>query len=120
MKRRNFNHKEQDSLQKIKHENEKLKRTVSSLRKQIARIDISRMENLQEIVHKYTQDVEASEILAKDTKKEQRWKCHDCEDGIMRLKVFERQNGIVYYRKCDKCDNRTKLQKWNKNVEGIE
>lgn len=120
MKRRKFNHKEEDSLQKLKRENDRLKKQVSSLRKQIARIDINRFENLQEILHKHDQ-IEAEEVLENDKKQlEKKWKCYECVDGVLRLKVFERQDGIVYFRKCDKCNNRTKLQKWNKDVEGVE
>lgn len=120
MKRRKFNHKEEDSLQRLKRENDRLKKQVSSLRKQIARIDISRMENLQEILHKHD-ELEAEEVFLNERKEqEKRWRCYECQDGVLRLKVLERQDGIVYFRKCDKCSNRTKLKRWNKDVEGIE
>lgn len=120
MKRRKFNHKEQDELQKLKRENDRLKRQVSSLRKQIARVDIDRYENLQDLIHKYDQE-EAAEIIAKEVKaKEEKWRCYECPDGILRLKVIQRQDGTFYYRKCDKCTNKTKLKKWDKNVEGVE
>jgi hypothetical protein len=120
MKRRRYNHKEQDDLQRLKRENDRLKKQVSSLRKQLARVDIDRYENLQDLIHKYDKE-EAAEIIAKEHKaKEQKWKCYECPEGILRLKVFERQDGIFYMRKCDKCVNRTKLKRWSKEVEGIE
>lgn len=120
MKRRNYNHKEQDELQKLKRENDRLKKQVSSLRKQIARIDIDRYENLQDLIHKFDK-TEAADIIAKQQQaKEQKWKCFECGTGILRLKLIQRLDGIFYYRACDCCGNRTKTQKWDKSVEGIE
>jgi hypothetical protein len=120
MKRRRYSHKEQDDLQKLKRENDKLKKQVSSLRKQLARIDINRYENLQDLMHKFDKE-EVAENLENDKKvQEQKWKCHKCSDGVLRLKVFERLDGIVYFRKCDNCDNRTTTKKWDKSVEGVE
>jgi hypothetical protein len=120
MKRRKYSHKEQDDLQKIKRENDKLKKQVSALRKQLARIDIGRYENLQDLIHKFDK-LEVEETLKNDAEAQaKRWKCFKCEHGVLHLKVFERQDGIVYLRKCDKCDNKTKLKKWNENVEGVK
>jgi Zn finger protein HypA/HybF involved in hydrogenase expression len=120
MKRRKYNNKEQDELQKYKRENDKLKRQVSSLRKQLAKIDIGRYENLQDMMQKFDAQ-EVKENQENDIREqEKKWKCHNCSDGVLRLKVFERQDGIMYFRKCDNCDNRTELKKWNKNVEGVE
>lgn len=120
MKRRKFTHKEQDDLQRLKRENDKLKKQVSQLRKQIARIDINRYENLQDMIHKFDK-AEVEETIERDkAAQEKKWKCHKCIEGTLRLKVFERQDGIVYLRKCDCCDNKTTLKKWNENVEGVE
>ena len=120
MKRRKYNKKEQDDLQRIKRENDKLKKQVSSLRKQLVKIDINRYENLQDLIHKFDKQ-EVEESLEKNKQdEEKRWKCFECEEGTLRLKVIERPNGIVYLRKCDNCVNKTKLKKWNKEVNGIE
>lgn len=119
MKRRNYNHKEQDELQKLKRENDKLKKQVSSLRKQLARIDIDRYENLQDLIHKYDKE-NAEEMMVQQQKaKEEKWKCFECGTGILRLKLIERLDGMIYYRACDCCSNRTKTQRWNKTVEGV-
>lgn len=120
MKRRKYSRKEQDDLQKIKRENDKLKKQVSSLRKQLARIDINRYENLQDLIHKYDKQ-EVEENIKNDAKtQENRWKCHKCDSGILILKIFERADGIVYYRKCNGCPNKTTLKKWDESVEGIQ
>jgi hypothetical protein len=118
MKRRKYSYKEQDDLQRLKRENEKLKKHVSSLRKQLARIDIDRYENIQDLIHKYDKQ-EVEETLEKNKKiQEDKWKCHKCQDGTLRLKIIDRSDGMFYYRKCDNCPNRTVLKKWNENVEG--
>ena len=120
MKRRRYNGKEQDDLQKLKRENDRLKKQVSSLRKQIARTDIDRYENLQDLIHKFDKEELAENLESQKKEQEKKWKCHKCSEGILRLKVFERLDGIMYFRKCDCCPNRTPMKKWNENVEGIE
>lgn len=120
MRRRKYSHKEQDDLQKLKRENDKLKKQVSSLRKQIARVDIDRYENLQDLIHKFDKQ-EVEENLEKQAAvQEKKWKCHQCVDGVLRLKVFERLDGMFYLRRCDCCPNKTKLKKWNENVDGAK
>lgn len=120
MKRRKYSDSEQDDLQRLKRENDKLKRQISALRKQLARIDINRYENLQDLIHKYDKQ-EAEEILAKEQKSnEEKWKCYHCQDGVLRLKIYQRLDGIFYNRKCDQCPNKTKLKKWNDDIEGVE
>jgi len=120
MKRRKYSRTEQDDLQKVKRENDKLKKQISSLRKQLARIDINRYENLQDLMQKFDKIEVEDDLKLSKKAKEKKWKCFNCEEGILRLKVFERPDGIFYLRKCDCCDNRTKLKKWNKDIDGIE
>jgi hypothetical protein len=117
MRRRKHNHKEQDELQKTKRENDKLKKQVSSLRKQLARIDIGRYENLQDLMEKFDKQEIEDSLKRNEEEQEKRWKCFKCDGGVLQLKVFERHDGIVYLRKCDSCDNKTKLKKWDKSVE---
>lgn len=120
MKRRKYSLKEQDDLQRLKRENDQLKKRISSLRKQISRIDVDRYENLQEIVHKFDQQ-DLQERLADERKEqEKKWKCHKCPDGILKLKLFDRHDGTFYFRKCDCCPNRTILKRWKDGIEGVE
>jgi len=118
MKRRKHNHKEQDELQKTRRENDRLKKQVSSLRKQLARIDIGRYENLQDLIEKFDKQEVEDTLKRNAEEQEKRWKCFKCADGVLHLKVFERHDGIVYLRKCDSCEHKTKLKKWDKSVEG--
>jgi hypothetical protein len=121
MGRKNFNReKEGTDFQKLKHENQRLKRQISALRKQIARIDIDRYYNLKEILEKHHQEDLDAYLAEEKEKTKKQWGCHSCNRGILKLKVFERRDGIFYFRKCDSCDNRTKTKKWHKDVEGIE
>ncbi len=61
-----------------------------------------------EKVHKESQDA-----LAK------KWACHKCDEGFLRLVLIDRHDGKHYFRKCTHCDNRTNMQKYNSDVEGI-
>lgn len=112
--------REFSDIQKLRHENKKLKRQISSLRKQLARIDIGRYENLKELLHKHSEEDLQQRIEEENESQKQRWKCFECHDGILKLKIFERRDGIFYFRKCDNCTNRTKTQKWSEDVEGIK
>jgi peptide deformylase len=78
------------------------------------------MDNLREMVNKYDQE-EAAEIIANDKKaEEQQWRCYECPEGVLKLHVYERLDGIFYVRKCNKCSNKTKMKKWTKEVKGIK
>lgn len=109
--------REHTRLQRALKENEKLKRQISKLRKVIARIDLDRYENLRDII--LQQENVKADTEPKKAELE-RWKCFECNDGVLRLKVFENRAGIRYYRKCDNCSNRTKAQNYTKDVEGIK
>ena len=108
------------SEQRLKKENEKLKRQISQLKKIISRIDIDQYKNLKEVIGKHeSEDIRDQEI--KDQQKQQdAWKCYDCIDGILRLRFFENRLGMKYYRQCDNCSKRTKAKNYHKDVKGIK
>lgn len=62
----------------------------------------------------------------KDDKKDRfseiqrKWKCHKCEDGILRLIIVPGIETNRYFRKCSMCSHRTKVQEYTENVEGIQ
>ena len=121
MGRRNrYADKELDDLQKLKYENKRLKKQVSSLRKQLQRIDIDRYQNLKDLVRK--QSVEDYEENIKQQKKQlkKKWECHSCRVGFMKIHTISRRDGLKYYRKCTNCDNRTQVKPYNESVEGIK
>lgn len=115
-----YSDREYDDLQRLKHENKKLKRQVSALRKQISRLDLDRYENLKDIVQKHY-EAEEQDQFKKDLKKlKKEWECHVCREGFLKLYLINRRNEVVYYRKCTECDNRTSVKPYNSKVEGIK
>jgi hypothetical protein len=109
--------------QKLTKENQQLKRTISSLKKQLARIDLDRYEQVREIIEEhYSKDRKDEGQAILDNLKDQ-WKCHEagCQ-GHLRITLFNKVNQVHYFRKCSSpnCPNRTKSQKYDpKSVKGI-
>ena len=112
--------KEFSQLDRLKHENRKLKRQISALRKQLERIDVSRWDNLQELVQKQAEEDKIVEKSKKNNRLKQKWACFQCDDGVLRLIILNRRDGVFYYRSCSACNNRTKPQKYHKLVDGIK
>lgn len=117
MARRNGD-KELDQLQKLKYENQKLKRENSRLRKLIQRGQAD-----QELLHELVQQKTAEDELAQAEKiAENKWRCYDCGNGVLKIHLLKRLDGVFYYRCCSnsECGKRTKLQRHSKAVEGPE
>lgn len=112
-------HKEYSKEQKIRHENERLKREVGSLRKQLARIDLDRYSHIKEIVEEHYHNEEKQEIVDSIESLKQIWKCHDCTDGHLAIFLYNRPDGTHYYRKCENCQKRTPSKRYSKAVKGI-
>ena len=111
-----------DLLERLKHENEKLKRQNSRLRKMIDRGDLDRNENVKELIESHDRlESEAQQANAK-AQIHKTWSCWDCRTGILRLKFLDRLDGSFYYRVCDGCRKRTKPQKYvsKDEVQGVE
>lgn len=108
--------------QRLIQENRMLKRQVSSLRKQIARIDLDRYDSVKEMIqehYKEGKEEQGKEIL-ENLKKS--WACRECEDGYLEIFVFNRGSDTIYYRICSNapgCINRTKAQTYTPTVKGI-
>lgn len=120
MQRRNFNKKEQDLIQKLKRENELLKKKISKLRKQIARIDLDRYNNLKDLLEKCDEEGREERLRQEQQRHIEKWLCHKCENGLLKLVIITRKDGTFYFRKCNNCPNRTGTQKYHSKVEGIK
>ncbi len=115
MARRNGD-KELDQLQKLKYENQKLKKENSRLRKLIQRGQAD-----QELLHELVQQKTEEDELAQAEKiAENKWRCYDCNNGVLKIHLLKRLDGVFYYRCCSnpECGKRTKLQRHSKSVEG--
>jgi hypothetical protein len=109
--------------QRFQHENDKLKRTISLLRKQMARIDLDKSADVRAILNNYyaqedafahaEKEAECLELLKKE------WQCNQCETGVLEIILLNKMDSLHYFRKCCDCAKRTKLQPYNKNVRGI-
>lgn len=118
MKRKNHNEKELDQLQKLKHENAKLKRQVSTLRKQLARIDMDRYQELREASEISDTAEQDSKGYVEMLKKE--WECHECKNGYLKITLVSQRDRLMYYRSCTNCGNRTRLKTYTDDVKGIK
>jgi hypothetical protein len=106
-----YTDKELDLLDKLKHENEKLKRELKTTRKQLDRYAVAEEKGLIE------KGVVTMGQKRRDEKAlVEKWRCYDCNQGILKLVIL----GNRYLRICDVCGKRTKSQVWHDKVEGIE
>lgn len=112
--------KEFSREQKLIHENKRLKREVSSLRKQLARLDLDRFNTVREMIEDAHAEVQASvgkEVI--ETLKKA-WACKECNEGYLEIILFNKLSDTWYYRACNSCSHRTKSQKYDPNrVKGI-
>lgn len=113
MKKRQLYGREPDQLQKIKEENRKLKQEIKRLRKMAdASVDLKRLARQQ-----YKEELD---FKSKKEKLIEKWTCHKCGKGVMKLVLVSRVDGEHYFRSCSRCDNRTKIQEYTEKVKGIE
>lgn len=108
--------KEYDLVDRLKHENEKLKKQVASLRKIVSRVDLNRYEHLKELVEHQRQEQKKEE--KQEGKKQQDRTCYHCGEGRMDMYIFNRRDGVHYYRACtNNCGNRTRMKKYSSDVK---
>lgn len=108
--------------QRLHEENQKLKRQISSLRKQIARLDLDRFDVIKDIIEEHYQEDRADEGKAILDNLKKSWECHVCDNGFLQIFVYNRGGETWYYRICSNaptCLNRTKSQPYSQKVKGI-
>lgn len=113
-------HKEFSREKRLIYENQRLKRAISSLRKQLARVDVDRYTQIKDIIEEhYAQEDEADrgQNILEKLKKE--WSCRECGEGFLKIHIINRLDGVFYYRKCTDCKNRTNVQPYDSSVKGI-
>lgn len=111
--------KERSREQELKYENSKLRREVSSLRKQLARLDLSRYNHVREILEEHSKTEESNSAKKVMAQLEHHWKCYDCGDGILEIIVYSKIGSEHYYRQCNCCSKRTKSKEYSPSVQGI-
>lgn len=109
--------------QRLQHENERLKKTINQLRKQLARVDLDRYASVRDIINKHyaeenaVQHAEKEAEILEDLKRI--WLCNTCQTGHLEIILISKGNLLHYFRKCSECNNRTPLKPYNKTVQGI-
>lgn len=105
--------REYSRLQEVIHENKRLKRELSSLRKQLTRIDLDRHAYVKEIIDEHYAKEDQEETTGKMLKRlKEEWKCRKCHDGFLEIRIYTKINEAYYFRQCNNCSNRTKSQKY--------
>ena len=108
--------------QSLLRENQALKRQISSLRKQLARIDLDRYDTVKEMIQEHYQEDRAEEGKEILENLKRSWLCHKCEGGYLEIFVLNRGTDTIYYRICSNapvCMHRTKPQIYTPGVKGI-
>jgi hypothetical protein len=105
--------KEFSKIQTLQFENKKLKKEVSSLRKQLARIDLDRYSTVKDMIEEYRDSEEISSPTTSDMLESMKaeWACNvpGCP-GHLEIILYSKMGSTNYFRKCSECSNRTKSQ----------
>ena len=120
MSRSTRGEKEYTQFQQMQHENSRLKREISKLRKQLARIDLDRHSYVKDIVDEHLAHEIEEETTGKMLERlKDEWKCHSCNVGYLEVVPFAKGAETHYIRQCNNCPHRTKSQRYNpEKVEG--
>ena len=112
--------KERSKEQILKYENQKLRRQISSLRKQLARVDLDRYSQVRDIVEEHYANEEV-EINTQDMLESLKdvWKCRECPDGYLEIIIYSKMGNPYYFRQCSNCSHRTKSQLHTPSVRGL-
>jgi ferritin-like metal-binding protein YciE len=108
--------------QRLSKENKQLKRELSHLRKQIAKLDGDSFETLKQMSaedeEQFQGFVKDANSITEDLKKA--WACKECFVGVLEISLYTKLNQTFYFRKCNNCFKRTKGQRYDsESVKGI-
>ena len=118
MGKTNRGDKEYTRLQEALHENKRLKKQISSLRKQLARIDLDRYAHVKNMIEEHYKEDEAQEGRNIIEKLKKEWSCWHCDGGYLEIFTYTKIDETHYFRRC-KCGHRTKSQIYTPSVKGI-
>jgi hypothetical protein len=120
MKNKNKPKRDEDLIHKLTRDNEKLKKTISSLRKNLSRLDVDRYAQFKELLDSQDSAQNDSDKLYELDRLKKKWTCKVCEKDYLKLLLVHRPDGVFYYRKCQNCDHKTRLKKYTDDVKGVE
>lgn len=108
--------KELTRVQKIAHENKKLKEEIARLRKTIVRMDSGWCPGC---LKRYDEDGKNTKLPEPDiSKPEQKDRtCFKCNEGKLSIVKYYKMSEQWYYRACNKCSHRTRGKKFTPEVQ---
>jgi hypothetical protein len=107
--------KELSKIQKLAHENKKLKMEINRLRKTISRLDSGWCTGcLDKYEGKDKEDDLPEPTL--DNPVINKRSCFKCKEGQLRIIKYYKLSETHYYRSCDSCPHRTKGKKFTPDV----
>ena len=116
--------KEYTKEQRLSKENRQLKKELSHLRKQIARLDGDRFETLRQMCadneekERFNENMGPAKSTVETLKKD--WACRQCSTGFLEISLYSKLGQTFYFRKCNSCANRTKGKRYDdQSVKGI-
>lgn len=113
--------KDWTELEKYKVREKKFKREIARLRKMVQKLqEEHEMSGLLELVDVQRKEDKEIHDVEKGIELRKKWKCHECEEGIMILNIFNRKDGVFYFRRCYACGNKTRMKKYTNDVEGVK
>jgi hypothetical protein len=82
---------------------------------------MDRYQGLSNLVEKQRREDAQLDRKASLDKLRKRWGCHSCGKGVMIIRIWDHPaKGVMYYRSCNCCSNRTKMQPYRDGIEGIK
>lgn len=106
---------EYTKVQKLTQENKKLKQNVSSLRKQIDRLEAGWCLGCLQKHEQENPDELPPKVENQGKKKD--WTCHSCNEGKLTIFKYIKANETWYFRQCKTCGYRTVGKKFEVGVE---
>lgn len=103
-------------IAKLENENKRLKSELKTFEQMFRRTVIYLKKDTEELsieqIIKGVDDDKTLFQIKEDNKG--KWACHKCEDGELRLIIVPQGR---YFRKCNKCENRTDTKAYHDKVE---
>lgn len=108
--------------QKLAHENKRLKIELARVRKQLARLDLDRYENVKEMIEEhYVDNAQEGQDILENLKKA--WACKQCQSGYLEIFTYNKLDQTWYFRRCSNaptCKHRTESKRYTPDVKGIK
>lgn len=109
--------KELNQLREMKSQRDFYKDKYDKLKKLVDRLGSEYPDNKKiKSLQKHVEDQKQSDLKMK---LQQKWKCHQCEKGTLKIIKVPQGQSLGYFRKCDngKCTHKTRLKPYSIEVE---